>query len=94
MNFAKILQLFIIYLFTNYLSGYLTELPTILVGYFTGVAFSTIPLIGSKGRGQVSSHKMVGKDYINTVNRQMASFGAIFTSTYHTKQLRYSSKAT
>ena len=35
----------------------------------------------------IGSHKVVGKGYVNTENSQMASIGAIFTSTYHTKQL-------
>ena len=35
----------------------------------------------------VGSHKVVGKGYILTKNNQMASIGAIFTSTYHKKQL-------
>ena len=33
------------------------------------------------------SHKVAGKRYSNTENIQMASIGAIFTSTYHTQQL-------
>ena len=36
----------------------------------------------------MGSHKVVGKGYINTENSQMASIGAIFASTYHTKQLK------
>ena len=36
---------------------------------------------------QVGSHKVVGKGYIFTKNNQMASIGAIFTSTYLAKQL-------
>ena len=40
--------------------------------------------------GGWGSHKVVGKGYINTENSQMESTGAIFTSTYHTKQLRKS----
>ena len=35
----------------------------------------------------MANHKVVGKGYINTENSQVASIGAIFTSTYHTKQL-------
>ena len=35
----------------------------------------------------MGSHKVVGKGYVNTENNQMASTDAIFTSTYHTKQL-------
>ena len=30
---------------------------------------------------------VAGKGYVNTENSQMVSIGAIFTSTYHTKQL-------
>ena len=51
---------------------------------FTGVANTTSTLTGVKGGG---SHDVVGKGYVNTENRQMASIDAIFTSTYHTKQL-------
>ena len=35
----------------------------------------------------MGSHEVVGKDYVFTKNSQMASIGAIFISTYHTKQL-------
>ena len=35
----------------------------------------------------MGSHKVVGKAYVFTKNSQMASIGAIFTSTYQTKQL-------
>ena len=35
----------------------------------------------------VGTHEVAGKDYVNTENSQMASIDAIFTSTYHTKQL-------
>ena len=38
----------------------------------------------------MGSHKVPGKGYVNTKTSQMASIGAIFTSTYHTKQLRKS----
>ena len=40
-----------------------------------------------EGWGQVGSHKVAGKGYVFTKTSQMASIGAIFTSTYHTKQL-------
>ena len=36
---------------------------------------------------RVGSHKVAGKGYINTENSQIISIGAIFNSTYHTKQL-------
>ena len=39
------------------------------------------------GWGQVRSHEMAGKGYVFSKNSQMTSIGAIFTSTYHTKQL-------
>ena len=39
------------------------------------------------GQGWTGSHKVVGKGYVFTKNSQMASIGAIFTSTYQTKQL-------
>ena len=32
-------------------------------------------------------HEVAGKGYVNTENSQMASIDAIFTSSYHTKQL-------
>ena len=35
----------------------------------------------------MGNHKVVGKAYVFTKNSQMASIGAIFTSTCHTKQL-------
>ena len=35
----------------------------------------------------MGSHEMVGKGYFFTKTGQMKSTGAIFTSTYHTKQL-------
>ena len=35
----------------------------------------------------MGSHKVVGKGYVFTKISQMASIGAIFISTYHTKQL-------
>ena len=35
----------------------------------------------------MGSHEVVGKGYVFTKTSQMASIGAIFTSTYHTKQL-------
>ena len=34
------------------------------------------------------SHKVVSKGYVNPENSQMASTGAIFTPTYHIKQLK------
>ena len=39
------------------------------------------------GWGWTGSHEVVGKGYIFTKTNQMASIGAIFTSTYKTKQL-------
>ena len=39
------------------------------------------------GRWLMGSHKVEGKGYIFTKTSQMASIGAIFVSTYHTKQL-------
>ena len=50
-------------------------------------AIPLIPLIGWEGEGQAGSHKVAGKGYINTENSQIVSIGAIYTSTYHTKQL-------
>ena len=37
--------------------------------------------------GWVGSHDVAGKAYVFTKASQMASIGAIFTSTYHTKQV-------
>ena len=34
----------------------------------------------------VGSYKVAGKGLVNTDNKKMDSIGAIFTSTYHTKQ--------
>ena len=36
------------------------------------------------GGGQAGSHKVVGKGYVFTKNREMTSIGAIFTSICHT----------
>ena len=35
----------------------------------------------------VGSYEVVGKSYVNTENNQIASIDAIFSSTYHIKQL-------
>ena len=43
--------------------------------------------IGWEGGRWVGSHEVVGKGYFLTKTSQMESTGAIFTSTYHTKQL-------
>ena len=40
-----------------------------------------------EGGGWAGSHKVVGKGSVFTKTNQMASIGAIFTSTYHTKEL-------
>ena len=40
-----------------------------------------------QGGWEVGSHEVAGKGYVFTKTSQMASIGAIFTSTYHTKQL-------
>ena len=42
---------------------------------------------GWEGGGWVGSHKVADKGHVFTKTSQMASIGAIFTSTYHTKQL-------
>ena len=39
-------------------------------------------------------HEKAGIIYVNTENSQMASIGAIFTYTYHTKQLNPWQKST
>ena len=55
--------------------------------FFTDVANTTSIPIGWEGWGHAGSHIVAGTGYINTENSQMASTGAIFTFTYHTKQL-------
>ena len=55
---------------------------------FTGVANTTSTPTGWEGGGWLISHEVAGKGYDFTKTSQMASIGAIFTSTYyHTKQL-------
>ena len=54
---------------------------------FTGIANATSTPIGWKGGWWVGSQEVVGKGYVLTKNNQMATIGAIFTPTYHTKQL-------
>ena len=54
--------------------------------FFTSVANTTSTLLGARS-GVVGSHEVAGKTYVNSENSQMASIGAIFTSTYHIKQL-------
>ena len=51
------------------------------------MANTTSTSIGWEGGWQAGSHKVVSKGYVNPENRQMASTGAIFTPTYHIKQL-------
>ena len=66
------------------LSGQPAELPAWL---YTGIAdTSSIPIEWESG-GWLGSHKVVGKDYVNTQHNQMPSISAIFISKYHTKQL-------
>ena len=61
--------------------GQLAELPTIL-DILPDIANTTNTPIGVVG-----SHKVAGKGYVNTEDSQMAFIGAIFSSTYLTKQL-------
>ena len=76
-----ILWLFIIYLFTNHwVNSQLNCLPFQIV--FTAIANTTRTLIRWDGQSQSA-----GQGYFNTKNNQIASIGAIFISTYHTKQL-------
>ena len=56
------------------MDSYIAELLTILDSLITGVA-------------NTGSHEVVDKDNVNTENSQMTSIGAIFSYTYHTKQL-------
>ena len=44
-------------------------------------------LTTSTRTGWIGNHEVAGKGYINTENSQMVSVGAIYTFTYHTKQL-------
>ena len=77
-----------IYILSIYqpLSEQLAELPTILdTFYWCSQYHQQFYRVG--GQRQPSSHKVMGKGYVFTKNRQMASIGAIFTSTYYTKQL-------
>ena len=83
MKFATILQLFIIYLSTNYwLNSQQNFLP------FQIVFLLSQPIPVATPTGQVDSHEVVGKGYVFTKTSHMASIGAIFTSIYHTKQLK------
>ena len=63
------------------MDSYIIEMPAILA-IFPGSANTTSTPIEVVG-----SHKVAGKGYINTENSQMAYIGAIFSSTYQTKQL-------
>ena len=54
---------------------------------FTGVANTTSTPIGWEGGQWAGIHKVAGKGYVFTKNREMTSIGTIFTSTCHTKQL-------
>ena len=54
----------------------------ILDSFFTGVANTSSTPTGWEG-----SHEVAGKSSVFTKTSQMASIGAIFTSTDHTKQL-------
>ena len=65
------------------LSEQYVELPTV----FNGVANTSCTLTGQMGGGCAGSHEVAGKGYVFTKNSQMVSNGAIFTLTYHTKQL-------
>ena len=79
LKFALILQLFTIYLFTNYrLDNELNCLPIQIV--FTGIANTiSTPIRWKWGQSRL----VAGKDYISTKNSQMASIGANFSTTYH-----------
>ena len=75
------------------LGGQLAKLPAILDSFVTSIANTTSSSIGWEGERWVGSnrvagsHKVVEKGYVNTKTSQTTSCGAIFTSTYHTKQL-------
>ena len=88
MQFAVVLQLFIVYTsLYQLLNGQLTdhELSTIFDNFYWYSNTTSTP-IGLEVWGGVS-HEIVSKSYFNTENSQMAFIGAIFNSTYHTQQL-------
>ena len=66
------------------LSEPLPELPATL-DRFTGIANTSSTPIGREGGEWAGTHIVAGKGYVYTENSQMASIGAIFNSTYHTK---------
>ena len=81
-----ILQLFMIYLFTNYrVNSQLNFLPFQIVFYLCSQYQWHFYRVG--GWGWAGSHEVAGKGSVFTKISQMASIGAIFTSTYHSKQL-------
>ena len=55
--------------------------PFEICSLFTGVANTTSTPLGWEGGGQMRSHEVVGKGYVFSKNSQVASTGAIFTST-------------
>ena len=60
-------------------------MPTILDSVFTGVANTTSTPTGWEGVGRQVATKWQARLHLHY--SQMASIGAIFTSTYYTKQL-------
>ena len=76
----------IIYLSTNY--GWIASWISLhFRWFFTGVDNTSTTPTGWEGRGRAGSHEVASKGYVFIKTSQMASIGAIFTSTYHTKQL-------
>ena len=53
----------------------------------TGIANTSSTPIGWESGVQVGSPKVASRGYVFTKTSQMASISAIFTLTYHTKQL-------
>ena len=72
-------QLFVVYLNHQWVSGQLAKFITI----FSGIANTTSTTL-MQG---VGSHEVIGKHFLKSENIQMALTGTIFCSTYHTKQL-------
>ena len=68
------------------LKGQLAELPIILESFSLAQPITQALLYGWRVE-VVRSHKVAGKGYSKTENSQIVFIGAIFNSTYHTKQL-------
>ena len=69
------------------LSRWLAELPISLDSFYWHSQYHQhfFRMGGRESERWADSHKVVGKECIDTENSQMVSIGDIFTSTYHTK---------